>query len=259
MTLLLLGGTSEAKRLAGALHSLDIDLIYSIAGLVRAPQLNCELVSGGFRQFGGLDCFIKERSISAILDVTHPYAQRMSQQAVLSANNMDIPCWRFNRPLWEMEAGDDWHLFSDWPALLLAIKDKKSVFFSAGQLPEFSIDVLNGYSSEGQQQLLRTAVNSLVTLPINMQWIKSIGPFEHQSETNLLIKHTVDCLVSKNSGGLATKAKILAARKLGMPVYMLKRPQLSVCIKEFEKIEACEKFVSHWFNKKLQKVENKEY
>jgi precorrin-6A/cobalt-precorrin-6A reductase len=228
---------------------LGIDLIYSIAGLVRTPQLSCERVVGGFRQFGGLDRFIKERNISSILDMTHPYAQSMSQQAVLSASNMNIPCWRFNRPLWEMEAGDNWYIFKNWPALLLAIKNKKSVFFSAGQLSEPVIDVLNRYSKSGQKQLLRTAVNPLLALPANMKWIKSIGPFERKAEANILIKHAVDCLVSKNSGGMATRAKILAARELGIPVYILQRPQLAVCNKEFNKIEACETFVSHWFNK----------
>ena len=64
MTLLLLGGTSEAKQLANTLHHQGIRLIYSIAGLVRTPSLESEVVIGGFSQFGGLDCFIKENNIS---------------------------------------------------------------------------------------------------------------------------------------------------------------------------------------------------
>jgi len=250
MTLLLLGGTSEAKQLANSLYKLNIRLIYSIAGLVRIPKLDCEVVIGGFSQFGGLDSFIKKNSISAILDVTHPYAKNMSHQAALTANNMKIPCWRFHRKPWQIEAGDDWHMFKNWQTLLLAIKDKNSVFFSAGQLPDNTIDVLNQYAKDGQKQLLRTAVNSTVSLPGNMKWIKGIGPFDQQSEMDLLIKNEVDCLVSKNSGGASTQQKIIAARELGVPVCMLQRPVLDSCDKEFNELKACEEFVSHWFNNK---------
>ncbi len=250
MTLLLLGGTSEAKQLANSLHHQGIRLIYSIAGLVRTPTLDCDVLVGGFSQLGGLDCFIKENSISAILDVTHPYAQRMSNQAVVSANNMGIPCWRFHRPPWQVETGDDWHMFESWQTLQVAIKDKKSVFFSAGQLPEYIVDGLNQYAKDGQKQLLRTAVSSTVSLPDNMKWIKGIGPFEQQAEMDLLISETVDCLVSKNSGGSSTQKKIIAARELGLPVYMLQRPVLEHCSKEFNEIKSCEAFVSHWFNNK---------
>ena len=250
MTLLLLGGTSEAKKLANSLHHQGIRLIYSIAGLVRTPTLDCEVLIGGFSQFGGLDCFLKENNISAILDVTHPYAQNMSNQAVVSANNMGIPCWRFHRPSWKVETGDDWHMFKSWQTLLVAIKDKKSVFFSAGQLPEYAVDVLNQYAKDGQKQLLRTAVSSTVSLPGNMKWIKGIGPFEQQAEMDLLISEEVDCLVSKNSGGSSTQQKIIAARELGLPVYMLQRPLLELCSKEFNEIKSCEAFVSHWFNNK---------
>ncbi len=250
MTLLLLGGTSEAKLLAKSLHKLGLKIIYSIAGLVRTPALECEVVIGGFSQFGGLDSFIKANNISAILDVTHPYAQNMSRQALISAKNKDIPCWRFHRPPWKVEEGDDWTIFTSWQALLQAIKDKNSVFFSAGQLPEYAVDVLNNYVKDGQKQLLRTAVNSTIALPDNMKWVKGIGPFRKQSEVDLLIANNVDCLVSKNSGGTATQQKILAARELGIPVYMLQRPTLEPSNKEFNEIKACEEFVSHWFNNK---------
>ena len=249
MTLLLLGGTGEAKQLASALHGLGVRLIYSIAGLVRAPALDCEVVTGGFRQFGGLDVFIKAHQISAILDATHPYAHKMSRQATLSAKNMGIACWRFNRTPWQKQADDNWHEYANWQALLLAISTKKSVFFSAGQLPQAACDVLNQYAQNGQKQLLRTAVNSTSELPQNMTWIKAIGPFSQQAETDLLLAHKVDCLVSKNSGGSATWQKILAARGLGLPVYLLKRPVLPTVNKEFKDVKLCEAYVAHWFKK----------
>ena len=43
-------------------------------------------------------------------------------------------------------------------------------------------------------------------------------------ERQLLQHHAIDVLVCKASGGAATEAKLIAARELGMPVIMVRRP-----------------------------------
>lgn len=50
------------------------------------------------------------------------------------------------------------------------------------------------------------------------------GPFTLEQETTLMREHKIDVLVSKNSGGDKTYAKIAAARALSIPVVMIKRP-----------------------------------
>ena len=100
MNLLLLGGTAEAKQLARDLQQQGIALIYSLVGLVRQPQLDCRVISGGFSARGGLRRFIEDEAVDAILDVTHPYAQRMSDHAVEVARQCGIPIWRYQRPPW---------------------------------------------------------------------------------------------------------------------------------------------------------------
>lgn len=248
MKLLLLGGTADGRNLAAQLHLQGISVIYSIAGLVRIPKVDCEIVVGGFTQFGGLTAYIEQHNISAVLDVTHPYAQKMSSQAVKSAEEIDIPCWRFHRPAWEKQTGDTWLEYNSWNELLAGLKPKKSVFFTAGQLQEKSLTVLGGYQKMGQQQLLRTAVKPKFELPPDMKWIKAIGPFTQEAEGQLLDEHQIDVLVSKNSGGFSTSAKLDAARERAIPVFMLKRPQLPAVDEEFSELAACEKFVVQWFN-----------
>ena len=54
--------------------------------------------------------------------------------------------------------------------------------------------------------------------------IQGRGPFAEADEIALLKAHRIDTLVSKNSGGPATYAKISAARSLGLPVVMIARP-----------------------------------
>ncbi|OZG72800.1 cobalt-precorrin-6A reductase [Hahella sp. CCB-MM4] len=242
-TLLLLGGTADARRLAGILSAQGIKLIYSIAGLVRIPDVPCEVFSGGFSQVGGLPAFINDRNINAILDVTHPYASTMSETAVQAAAACKIPYWRFQRLAWMPQDGDDWTSFSDWNALLQALKGKKSVFLTAGQPDRESLDTLAGYQQQGQRQLLRTAVYPHFELPGTMKWVKAIGPFAVEEERKMLQEHGIDVLVSKNSGGDSTVAKITAAREMGIPVYMLERPVLTPVEYEFGEIAEAASFV----------------
>ncbi|MGL6139661.1 MAG: precorrin-6A/cobalt-precorrin-6A reductase, partial [Planktothrix sp.] len=56
------------------------------------------------------------------------------------------------------------------------------------------------------------------------QLILQRGPFSLELERSLLQKHQIGAIVSKNSGGDATYAKIIAARQLGLPIVMIQRP-----------------------------------
>lgn len=246
MTLLVLGGTAEGRQLATRLQAQGVTLIYSLAGLVRTPELDCEIVSGGFTRFGGLPAFIQQRRIRAILDATHPYAQGISHKAAWAAKACAIPCWRFQRPAWRPEAGDNWQAFTGWETLLPALRHKASVFLTAGQPDQRTLDRLLAYQELGQRQLLRTAVKPGLPLPPAMGWIQAIGPFGLEDERRIMAGHHIDALVSKNSGGTATAAKLVAARELGVPVFMLARPELPGVDHEFNEVDACEAFVRQW-------------
>ena len=241
MCLLILGGTADGRHLAESLHQQGVPVIYSVAGLVRTPTVDCQVVSGGFTQFGGLEQFVSTHAVAAILDVTHPHAQTMSSTAVTVAKNCDIPCWRFHRQPWQQQQGDQWQIFKNWNDLLPQLTNKKSVFLTTGQLPQ---DVIDYFSEiDNQQQLLRTAVKPKTELPISMDWVKAIGPFSYDDEWVLLKNHHIDALVTKNSGGDATVQKLNAARELGVPVYMLARPKLPNADKVFHSKASCEMFI----------------
>jgi len=230
MSLLLLGGTADARRLCKALIDQGVAIIYSVAGLVRTPDVDCEVVSGGFTQFGGLPAFLKDRNITAILDATHPYAATMSTTAVAAAKACNILCWRFHRPAWEACKGDNWQMFKDWDDMLPALRNKESIFLTAGQIEQQIVDCL---ARNEQQILYRTAAKPKILLPDAIKWIKAIGPFDKEDELALMKQYQVDVLVSKNSGGEATVAKLIVARELGVPVFMLQRPELSIADRVF--------------------------
>lgn len=242
MSLLILGGTADAKLLAAGLHEMVIPVIYSVAGLVRQPELPCAIVSGGFKQFGGLGKYIAANNIHALLDATHPYAANMSDTALRAARDCNIPIWRYQRPAWVATAADNWQSFSDWDDLVLLLTDRQAVFFSAGQLQQEFVDELR--ISATQRQWLRTAVKPGIDLPGSMHWVEAIGPFHIEAERKLFSELNIDALVTKNSGGQATAAKLTVARERGIAVYMLERPQLNAANREFHEVGPCIEFVA---------------
>jgi len=246
MKLLLLGGTADGRCLAEVLHQHNINITYSIAGLVRMPQVACHVVSGGFSALGGLEHFIVEEKINAIVDATHPYAQNISIKAASAAKACHIPYWRFHRQEWQAQAEDDWLFVNHWQAALPVLAKKRSILLTAGQFEQELIDHLGNHSQ--QQQLLRTAVAPKAVLPPTMKWLKAIGPFVYKDELALMQAHKIDALVSKNSGGDSTVAKLQAARTLAVPVIMLQRPSLPNADKLFYTRDECINFVLYQNN-----------
>lgn len=236
MTLLVLGGTADGRHLATALHKQGVDVIYSVAGLVRKPDVPCKVISGGFSQHGGLAKFLKLQNIVAILDATHPYAKNMSDTAVSASQEVDIACWRFHRKPWLPNVSDHWVAIDHWLELQEHFTDKARVFLSAGQVEQ---DVLDHLAKQFSFMLFRTAVKPKLTLPANVHWLKAIGPFDKADELALLKEHDIDLIVSKNSGGEATVAKLVAARELGITVAMFNRPELLAAQKQWSDKATC--------------------
>lgn len=242
--LLLLGGTADARRLTDGLHQQGVELIYSIAGKVRTPKVDCQLVVGGFSQFGGLAPYIQQQNICAVLDMTHPYAAIMSSTAVSVCRELALPCWRFDRPAWQQQPGDQWLQLDDWCSLPQQLAGLDSVLLTAGQLSETLVFEL---ADVVKQLHLRTAVQPAYALPESVNWIKAIGPFSLADEQQLFSQLQVQALVSKNSGGESTVAKLAVARDRQLPVYMLKRPAVISADQTFTDLSDCQRYVRDWW------------
>lgn len=227
--ILLLGGTAEARQqlpvFIQLLETSEYSLVYSLAGLVRLPKDHpCELIFGGFSQYGGLAAYIEQENIVAIIDMTHPYAEKMSHTAWLVSQQLAIHYWQYQRPEWQPGLDDNWRVFNDRAALFSQLENQQSVFLALGQLQEQELGILHSYRQQGQKQYLRVAKEPSYTLD-GLELIIDIGPFDIEQELHLLSDLRVDCLVCKNSGGASSFAKIIAARQLSLPVFMLARPE----------------------------------
>ncbi|AKA26887.1 cobalt-precorrin-6A reductase [Pseudomonas chlororaphis] len=228
--ILLLGGVSEALAIA---RTLGPEHIYSLAGIGRVPDdLACQVRVGGYGGAEGLARFIQEQGIELLLDATHPYAARISQNAATATRLSGIPCWALRRPAWQAQAGDDWREVRDWAELVQALKPFKRPLFTLGREPLQHLQEI----PDEQFWTLR----ALDSYPGNerCEVIGARGPFLIDSERELFERRRIDVLISKNSGSSATEPKLEVARERGVPVLILQRPPLPAVDREFHDVDA---------------------
>ncbi|MCW6510643.1 cobalt-precorrin-6A reductase [Lichenifustis flavocetrariae] len=226
MRVLILGGSTEASRLAWALagHS-TIYAILSLAGRTAEPALApIPTRVGGFGGVEGLAAYLDRERIAAVVDATHPFAARMSAHAVAACKLRDVPLAAFSRPPWRPGPADRWILVADIPAAVqhLAALAPGDVFLTTGRLD------LQAFSAAPLHRYLIRTIDPPPTedCPPVAQIMLSRGPFPLADEIALMRNHGVTLLVTKNSGGDASAAKLEAARRLSVPVLMVERPSL---------------------------------
>ncbi|MDX1400499.1 MAG: cobalt-precorrin-6A reductase [Kiloniellales bacterium] len=226
--ILILGGTREAADLAERLTAAapHARVISSLAGRTRSPAaLAGEVRIGGFGGKEALSTYLAANKVTALIDATHPYADRISKNAHWAAERAGCPLLRLERAAWERVEGDRWITAESAKeaASLLRNMTVKRVLLTTGKKDLEAFKDLRG---------LRLLIR-LVETPVlpedypEHELILARGPFKEEAEIRLLKEKKVEVLVSKNSGGEATYSKISAARVLGLPVVMIERPPQS--------------------------------
>ncbi|SIT69407.1 precorrin-6A reductase [Ectothiorhodosinus mongolicus] len=221
--ILLLGGTQEARQIVEHLiPNSEYQGVYSLAGRTQSPQLpNWPVRQGGFGGIPGLIDYLRQQDIDLIIDATHPFAAQMSRHAVEAAATVGIAVLRVERPAWQPETADDWRCMNDWVSLIKALgAESRRVFLSIGR------QHVGEFVAAPQHFYLLRSIEPPEQMPPNSLCLHDRGPFSLAEELELLKKHKIEVIVSKNSGGQATQAKLLAARELGLPVLMLNRPAM---------------------------------
>ncbi len=223
--LLLLGGTSEAGRLAESLSALDdVVVVTSLAGRTASPApLPGQHRTGGFGGSEGLAAYLRAERISALVDATHPFAERMRWQAYEACQQTGVPRLRLERPPWQPAPGDRWTVVATLAAAATEIAGGPSrrVFVTTGR------NELRAFApaSNGRRWWLVRSLDPPERLCLRpAEVILARGPFSVEGERVLMKRHRIDLLVTKNSGGAATAAKLAAARELEVAVLMVDRP-----------------------------------
>jgi precorrin-6A/cobalt-precorrin-6A reductase len=216
---LVLGGTGEARRLATALVGEGIDVVSSLAGRVADPVLPPgEVRVGGFGGVAGLAAWLREHPVSALVDATHPFAATITASAAEAAGLLDVPLLRLQRPGWTPQPGDDWRWVDSLAGAAAAVAGFGSVFLTTGR------QGLAAFTGVSARCLVRSVDPPSPPLPERTTVVLARGPFTVEEETALMREHAVEVVVTKDSGGAMTAAKLAAARELGIPVVLVRRP-----------------------------------
>lgn len=223
--ILILGGTSEARRLAEALSRRDdIAVSVSLAGrTASAPPLPIPVRIGGFGGAEGLAEHIRKERIDLLLDATHPYAATISVNAAEAAQATGTTLLALRRQPWTKMPGDNWLEVESMEDAAEALgPESKRVFLAIGR------NNLAPFAAAPQHFYVVRSVDPVdpqLAVP-HATYLTARGPFSEAHDRALLIEHNIDVVVAKNSGGDAAYGKIEAARALAIPVVMLKRPEL---------------------------------
>ncbi|MCD1627007.1 MAG: cobalt-precorrin-6A reductase [Paracoccaceae bacterium] len=220
--ILLLGGTTEASALAQRLADTGADAVFSYAGRTDAP-LSQPLPTriGGFGGVEGLTHYLRDQSITHVVDATHPFAAEMSGNTVQACGLTHTALIALERPAWQAQSGDNWTCVPDIAAAVDALPDQPArVFLAIGK------QNLAAFARRPQHHyLLRLVDAGPVPLP-QASTIIARGPFDVAGDTAVMRDHAITHIVAKNAGGAGAAAKLGAARALHLPVIMIDRPAL---------------------------------
>ena len=224
MKLLILGGTSESNSLAERLAGDErYAATLSLAGRTGTPRLPpVALRVGGFGGAVGLAEFLQAEQIDVLIDATHPFAERISANAVTAARLAGVPLLALTRAPWAPVDGDRWTAVDDLAGAAAALPGAPtSVFLTVGR------QSLVPFASQPQHHYVIRVIDppEIPAALVNAEVVVGRGPFQIEAETALLRAHRIQVLVTKNSGGKAASAKLAAARTLGLPVILVSQPK----------------------------------
>jgi precorrin-6A/cobalt-precorrin-6A reductase len=222
-SVLLLAGTAEAAALARRLQAEPgITVTASLAGRVAAPRaLPCPVRVGGFGGVDGLATELARAGHDLVVDATHPFAAAMSANAAAAADRVGRPRVRLLRPPWTAGPGDDWHEVDD----LDGAADRLVTLGAGTVLLATGRHHVEPFAPLAGARFVLRSIDPPGPLPLaQVTVVLDRGPFSVANERALLVHHGIDAVVTRNSGGTGAAAKLTAARQMGLPVVMVRRP-----------------------------------
>ncbi|MFI5717225.1 cobalt-precorrin-6A reductase [Nocardia sp. NPDC051750] len=244
MRILLLGGTGEARELAHALAGeRGLEIVSSLAGRVADPVHPGGTVRvGGFGGVEGLRNWLAGNRIDLLVDATHPFAATMTEHAAWASAALRLPMVRVNRPGWTAEPGDRWIRVPD-----LATAARTSAELGDRILLTIGRQGVGAFAECPRPWYLVRAIDPPESaLPPHHEILLARGPFTVAAESALLARHRIEVLVTKDSGGDATAAKLVAARDAGLPVVMVDRPPAPPGLVEVATVAAARAWVTEY-------------
>jgi precorrin-6A/cobalt-precorrin-6A reductase len=222
MKILILGGTEEARALADALVGMGHEVTTSLAGRTSEPLLpKGDVRIGSFGGGEGLANYLISEGFQRLLDATHPYSVQMAQNAVRAAELSGIRLVRLVRPAWTEPQYAFWHHVENAEQAAAGLPPGARVMLTVGNR-----DLGTFLAREDCTFVVRSIEQPAYELPPHAQSLVSRPPYFVGAETELLKYEGITHLITKNSGGVQTEAKLKAAQQLRVAVVMIARPEL---------------------------------
>jgi precorrin-6A/cobalt-precorrin-6A reductase len=220
--LLVLAGTTEARELVAAVSDRRTDVIVSFAGRTSSPSaMGGSLRIGGFGGIHGLTSYLRNESIDLVVDATHPFAAVMPHHAAAACRAAGVDRLRLLRPEWVPEPDDRWIVVPDLvsAAAALVSLSARRVWLTTGR------QELAPFVPLADVHFVVRSIEPIEPMPLrHAEPVLDRGPFTLEAEIELVRSRSIDTLVTKNSGGSATAAKLVAARREGLAVVVVQRP-----------------------------------
>jgi precorrin-6A/cobalt-precorrin-6A reductase len=222
MRLLLLAGTPEASQIAGAVtHEPAVSVMTSRAQprtgaerSGRAPRI------GRWRDEAEFAGWLRENAVDAVLDASHPYDTAITRRSASVCRSLDIPFAQYLRPGWTPGPGDDWTFLNSGSDAARHIPPGDVVCLATGHhgLAEFE-------GLGDRPVMLRVRDRRAGPCPFrNGRYM--VGRTDRSAVAEMVGFRVrgVKWLVARNTGGAWTRTAVEAARRLGLPVGMIRRP-----------------------------------
>ena len=250
--ILLLGGTSDAEKIARQLIGLNEPFIVSVAtdyGFSVTKKYTDSIYLGRMDQ-KKMVAFIEKNNISLIIDSTHPFANLVSENAISASIETDTPYIRYERESCQEMDGVT-YVSSISEACELALKTDGKIYLTVGSktMPEY-IKLLPLDRVKTRVLPVVSVISELNQLGLNSDHIEAIrGPFSEELNISLLKNAQAAVLITKESGTSGgIFEKVSACQKLGIPCIVIKRPKVTYP-KVVYKIEE----IAQWLKKEWQK------
>lgn len=234
MRVLVLGGTGEARDLAARLLDRGDDVVSSLAGRVSAPALPVgEVRTGGFGGVDGLAAYV-DGSFDHVVDATHPFAARITDHAVRACGRVGVPLVRLQRPGWARHPLASTFTWVDDVEGARVAAERLGVrpFITTGRQ---QLEAFAGW--DDRYVLARVVDPPDWDVPASWEVLRARGPYPYAAERALLESRQVDVLLTKDSGGRLTEAKLTAAHDLDVPVVVVRRPPVPEGVPVVESVD----------------------
>lgn len=243
INILILGGTEDTNDFFQLFPFDNFFLIPSYAGRTSNPKLLPNSRIGGFGGEEGFKNYLLENNIDAVLDCTHPFAQRITQTAYKVTKNIQLPYWRYERPSWKKHPCDLWTEFDDLSSMVSKIPQHANCFLALGRQ---YIEIFQ--KREDISFFARMIEKTPVTENFSSIKIFYGKPLSLYDEYSFLKSNKINLLICRNAGAFASYTKIKAARMLKCPVFLLKKPTTSIPFFE-NKNSLRNAIIQHFFDK----------